>query len=306
MDLAGIQATIKLWIATITRIDPLCVVMEDEQRPFVDPSNGGPAAYLSWVSMPDVGLAESRQATNDEDATAILASGGASALTAQVYTGAALNGSIGQGAIDPPGLLEITFSQSADWDGTTAVTVKGLDPLGIACVDSFDVTPGAIVSGGQLFSQVAEIDVPAQLGTGGTFTTGIAESTTAQMLTDMVCSLQIGIETFSQDPTQNGFFLLQKLRGLMRAPSSLAILEQANLGLIDMDATVKADYRVDDRWISRAVATVQFNLSDLVTDTQGTTQTVDAVLVTSQYENGPDGNPAPPVFQWDDHQIGPA
>lgn len=302
MDTKTIQSTLKLWVSTLTGIKPGLVLMENEPRPAIPTA----AAFLSWVSIPSIGLAEDRESTNAEAATAILATGGVSATVQQVYQGAALNGTIGVGAISPAGFLELTFSQSASWDATTTVTVKGLDPVGAACIDTFAVTPGQVVGGSQLFSQVAEIDIPAQLGALGTFTVGTAESTSEGLLTNRTPAMQIGIESFTQDPAQNGFFLLEKLRGLMRGRASLAILATANLGLADMDATTKADYRVDNHFVSRAVASVRFNLSDTATDTQGTTGTVDAVQLTSDSILEEDGvTQAPAANQWTDHQIGP-
>ena len=53
--------------------------------------------------------------------TAIVATGGASAATAQTISGSALNGAVGQGLIVPAKNITLVLSSSTDWDATTAV-----------------------------------------------------------------------------------------------------------------------------------------------------------------------------------------
>ena len=307
MNLSLIQSTMKGWVAQLAGIALPMVVMQNEPRPYVT-TPPGVLAVLSWVNIGGTGSDDVRQTVNAAAPTAILATGGASEVTPQIFTGAALNGSIGVGAISPPGLLELVVNASASWLETTA-TIKGLDVNGAAIQDTFLIpaSGNANIGGNLLFASVTEVDIPAQAGTGGAFTVGTAESTTAGTLTLRRMTLQIGIETFSQDPTQSGVFLIEGMRGWIYGPTSIALLQVANLGLIDMDATVQADYRDDDdRWISRAVATVRLNQSDSTIDTTGTTQTIESVGVSSDSFFEPDGTtPAAPPVQWTDHVIGP-
>ena len=105
-------------------------------------------------------------------ATAILASGGTSTGGTQTLT-AALNGAVGRTAMVPPRNITFTFSSHSDWDATTA-TVTGLDADGEALSEDFAIPNGgnATVTGAKLFASVTSVSIPAQSGTGGTFTIG--------------------------------------------------------------------------------------------------------------------------------------
>ena len=105
-------------------------------------------------------------------ATAILASGGTSTGGTQTLT-TALNGAVGRSAMVPPRNITFTFSSHADWDATTA-TVTGLDADGEALSEDFAIPNGgnATVTGAKLFASVTSVSIPAQSGTGGTFTIG--------------------------------------------------------------------------------------------------------------------------------------
>ena len=107
------------------------------------------------------------------DADAIIATG-ASTAGIQTLTGGSLDGVIGAGEIYPPRNITLTFSSSADWDATTA-TVTGTDENGVSQSESFSIPNGgnATVTGATKFRSITSIGIPAQSGTGGTFTAGV-------------------------------------------------------------------------------------------------------------------------------------
>lgn len=107
------------------------------------------------------------------DVDAILATGGSTAGT-QALSGASLDGVVGDDLMRIARNITLTFSSHADWDATTA-TVVGKGANGEYLSESFSIPNGgnATVTGNALFSQVDSIAIPAQSGTGGTFTVGV-------------------------------------------------------------------------------------------------------------------------------------
>lgn len=108
-------------------------------------------------------------------ATGILATGGASSASSQTISGASLNGTYGNGAeLLPPRNVTLVLSSSTDWDATTA-TITGTDENGAVVTDSLSIpnNGNATVAGTVAFRTVTSVTIPAQTGTGGTFTVGI-------------------------------------------------------------------------------------------------------------------------------------
>jgi hypothetical protein len=107
------------------------------------------------------------------DPDAILATGGASAATAQTVSGVALDGVVGTDRLGPTRNLVLVLSSHADWDATAAV-VTGLDEDGDVIQETFLIPNGGnvTVTGVRHFASVTSIYIPAQSGTGGTFTLG--------------------------------------------------------------------------------------------------------------------------------------
>ena len=108
-------------------------------------------------------------------ATGILASGGASSASSQTISGTSLNGTYGNGAeLLPPRNVTLVLSSSTDWDATTA-TITGTDENGAVVTDSLSIpnNGNATVVGTVAFRTVTSVTIPAQTGTGGTFTVGI-------------------------------------------------------------------------------------------------------------------------------------
>lgn len=109
-------------------------------------------------------------------ATSILATGGASAVGAQDYTGAQLNGTTGGSAMNPPRAPSLVLSNHTDWDATSA-TFTGTDGNGVVITDTFAIPNNGnatvLGAGSKLFATITNIHIPGQTGTGGTFTVGV-------------------------------------------------------------------------------------------------------------------------------------
>lgn len=123
------------------------------------------------------GLAAAINALADVDA--IIATG-ASSGSSQTLSGASLDGVSGYRALSPSRRITLTFSSHADWDATTA-TITGKDGNGATITDTVSIPNGgnATVTTTKLFARVTSVAIPAQSGTGGTFTVGVAAPWTA-------------------------------------------------------------------------------------------------------------------------------
>lgn len=118
-------------------------------------------------------------------ATAILASGGASAATAQVITGATFNGTTGTGRIVPAQLITVTLNSHANWT-TGPIVVTGEDANGNRVEEHLEVPSGgnATLTTKQPFARVISLNIPAQGGTSGTYTVGLDPAGMAVSLRD--------------------------------------------------------------------------------------------------------------------------
>jgi hypothetical protein len=109
--------------------------------------------------------------------TAFVATGGASTAAPQTVSGAALNGATGQGTLRQARTVTLVLSSSTDWDATTAVlTGKGVDGQTIVENLSIPNNGNATVTSTNLFTSVTSLVIPAQTGTGGTFTLGTGDA----------------------------------------------------------------------------------------------------------------------------------
>lgn len=111
-------------------------------------------------------------APDDADADGIVASR-ATAATATSITGSGLDGVVGANVMFPARNVTITATSHANFDLTTWF-VRGLDEEGRPQEEAF-VMPDAgntTLTGKKFFSQVTEVYVPAQTGTGGAYTVG--------------------------------------------------------------------------------------------------------------------------------------
>lgn len=144
---------------------------------------GGLEASYTADATPTVaevctGLASAINALADVDA--ILASGGASAIAEQTVSGAALNGATGYRDMSVARKITLVLSNHADWDATTA-TLTGLDVDGAVQSESLTIPNGgnSTVTSTKRYKRVTSLVIPAQSGTGGTFTVGVAAPVTA-------------------------------------------------------------------------------------------------------------------------------
>ena len=110
-------------------------------------------------------------------ATALIASGGASSGSIQTIAAADMSGDLAETELFPPRNVTLTLSSHADWDATTAV-VTGTDENGATVTESLSIPNGgnATVTGTQMFRTVTQLVIPAQSGTGGTFTFGVGST----------------------------------------------------------------------------------------------------------------------------------
>ncbi len=95
----------------------------------------------------------------------------ATAITLQTYTGVALNGVVGAGALTYPRNVTVTTDDHvAAYTGS--VTFTGLDTAGNAISESLALVNNSTVAGVKAFSSVSSISVPAQNNTTGSLQFG--------------------------------------------------------------------------------------------------------------------------------------
>lgn len=140
-------------------------------------ANGAPVVgNLVLLSGPTAGELESAEAAPLSalavDVDAIVASGFASAGTAQTLTGAALNGVVGAGRMNPARRISVIPDASTDWDPTTAI-VRGEDVMGNYIECPVAIATSSSNATHEFFSRVTAIYIPAQTGAGGTATAGV-------------------------------------------------------------------------------------------------------------------------------------
>lgn len=104
----------------------------------------------------------------------------ATALTAQSYSGAALNGALanpGPAVFDPPRFVSVTTTTDAATYNTTDPIVVTGTRNGEVVTESLVLTQAGgneTVIGDQPFDTVTQIDIPAQLTVNGEFTFGVS------------------------------------------------------------------------------------------------------------------------------------
>lgn len=159
-------------------------IPESWRGKFVEVTGVGTAVYMRTDPTPvTISIANETTVANDDDADGLLASGGASALTAQVISGAAFNGIIDEADIDPPRRVSLVLSSHANWDATVA-TVFGTNDRGEQITDTITIPDGGNSSPAttKAFASVSSISIPAQSGASGTFTVGVLDSQALTLL----------------------------------------------------------------------------------------------------------------------------
>lgn len=138
------------------------------------------------------GVAAAINALADVDAIVVL---GVSTAGIQTISGTGLDGVVGYRSMSVARKLAFVFSSHADWDATT-ITVTGTDCDGVVQTEDFAVPNGgaATVAGVKFFKTVTSISIPAQSGTGGTYTFGTVAPTVAvgSSGTKVVCTAVAG------------------------------------------------------------------------------------------------------------------
>lgn len=134
-----------------------------------------PVYGQSGTVMPDPGsVYQGPSPVAAADVDAIIATGGSTAGV-QTISGASLDGVVGDDVMYPARKLTLVLSNHADWDATTAVWT-GKDAYGASVTENVSIPNGgnATVTTTGVFSQVTSLYIPAQTGTGGTFTAGVS------------------------------------------------------------------------------------------------------------------------------------
>lgn len=120
------------------------------------------------------------------DADAIIVTGTSTTGT-QTLDAADFDGVIGAGYLNVPAFITFTFNSNANWDATN-ITVTGVLADGSTGTDTIAIPDAgnATVTGDVAFWKITGVSIPAQSGTGGTYTMGVAatgrELTGAQIL----------------------------------------------------------------------------------------------------------------------------
>ncbi len=122
-------------------------------------------------TLPDAG----NPTANAASATSVLATGGASAASEQTLTATDFNGAVGATPFRLPVKATLVLSSSADWNATNA-TLTGIDDKGTSVSETLAIPDGggATVTSVNNYSRIVSLVIPAQGGTGGTFTIGNA------------------------------------------------------------------------------------------------------------------------------------
>lgn len=121
---------------------------------------------------------------SDADVDAIVASGFGSTAGTQSFSGTALNGIVGTAKMYPARKITFVFSSHADWVATNITLVGELD--GVSQTESIAIPNGgnATVTSTKYYDKVTSFAVPAQSGTGGTATVGVAALDASVTLAD--------------------------------------------------------------------------------------------------------------------------
>lgn len=124
-------------------------------------------------------------------------------------------------------------------------------------------------------------------------------------------TLSIGFEAFSQGDEADGTFYAERARRRMGWAACRTILRDANIAVVSIASAVRADYKVDDRWISRVVMDVVMSATvderdypGLATEADLPTTYIETIGATSHLTR-PDGTEPPAPPQFDDETIPP-
>lgn len=140
---------------------------------------------------------------------------GTSSLSLQTLSGATLDGATGYRTMSVARHITLVLSSHADWDATTA-TLTGKDIDGNTISESLTIPNGGAVTltSTKRYRSVTSLVIPAQSGTGGTFTAGVSapvtatDDTTHVTCTSPVAGEQHSFELVSTSLASTGVFNL--------------------------------------------------------------------------------------------------
>lgn len=98
---------------------------------------------------------------------------------------------------------------------------------------------------------------------------------------DRLATLQIDVESWDQRGGTHAWSLATALYARIRLPSSVQALAALNAGLVRLGPMNRADYKVDQRWVSRATMDLVLNLGECLEDTTNANGRIDHALVTT-------------------------
>jgi len=81
--------------------------------------------------------------------------------------------------------------------------------------------------------------------------------------------LQVSVEVHDQRPGVNASAIAQRIPARLRAPSFVAEIAALGLGLANVGDVRRADYEVDDRFVSRTLVELTFNAHTTFVDEAG-------------------------------------
>ena len=106
-------------------------------------------------------------------------------------------------------------------------------------------------------------------------------------------TLQVSVEVHDQRAGHTARAVLELARTRLQAPSVLALLAAVGLAFAGTESVLPADYRVDQRWIARAILDVHLNAMSTFADTDGRASYI-ANVVASANITHPDGTAVDP------------
>lgn len=105
--------------------------------------------------------------------------------------------------------------------------------------------------------------------------------------------LQVSVETLDQRPGYTARALAERARDRFTMPSSRTALAAVGLAFVRATEATQRDYRVDGRWVPRALFEVQLNGAASVEDVDARTSYIATAEVTASVVR-PDGTPVTP------------
>jgi len=126
----------------------------------------------------------------------------ASSLAVQTYSGAALNGAVGAGTMNPPRNITVTTAGVTPADAPATATVLGVDVNGAVISETITVAQTATIAvGAKAFAKVTSITLPVGQGAAATLAFGFGaliglgkKIVTRAGLTSPVREIAVGVE----------------------------------------------------------------------------------------------------------------